>query len=149
MSAGWPEPPVAVQHAFLSHQAQLAMLSLGTTEIHERGVLFTDGERARSLFILLRGEIRLSATAAHFLSDANPGDCIGLFSVIKGTYAMRAENPTTVLLRVIPRSALLQAITANNDVRSSIQRYIDAFGERVGEPLELPRIIQSHGVAGR
>lgn len=149
MSTGWPEPPVAVQSLFPSRQAQLAMLGLGTTEIRQHGVLFTDGERARSLFILLRGEIRLSATAAHFLSDANPGDCIGLLSAIKGTYAMRAENTSIVVLRVIPRSALLQVFTANDDVRSSIQRYIDAFGERVGEPLELPRIVQSHGVAGR
>lgn len=149
MSTGWPEPPVAVQRVFQSHRAQLAMLSLGTTEIRQHGVLFTDGERARSLFILLRGQIRLSATAAHFLSDANPGDCIGLLSVIKGTYAMRAENTSMVVLRVIPRSALMQVITANDDVRSSIQRYIDAFGERVGEPLDLPRIIQSHVVAGR
>ncbi|MGZ8831783.1 MAG: cyclic nucleotide-binding domain-containing protein [Thermoanaerobaculia bacterium] len=149
MSAGWPEPPVAVQRVFPSHQAQLAVLRLGTTEIRQHGVLFTDGERARSLFILLRGEIRLSATAAHFLSDANPGDCIGLLSVIKGTYAMRAENTSIVVLRVIPRSALLQVITANEDVRSGMQRYIDAFGERVGEPLQLPPIVQSHGVAGR
>jgi CRP-like cAMP-binding protein len=149
MSTAWPEPPVAVQRVFLSHQSQLAMLSLGTTEIRQHGVLFTDGERARSLFILLRGEIRLSATAAHFVSDAKPGDCIGLLSVIKGTYAMRAENTSIVVLRVIPRSALLQVITANEDVRSSIQRYIDAFGQRVGEPLELARIVQSHGVEGR
>lgn len=149
MSTAWPEPPVAVQRVFLSHQSQLAMLSLGTTEIRERGVLFTDGERARSLFILLRGEITLSAAAAHFLSDANPGDCIGLLSVMKGTYAMRAENTSMVVLRVVSRSALLQVIATNEEVRLSMQRYIAAFGQRMGEPLELPPLVHSHGATGR
>lgn len=141
------ESPVPLPLIFTSHHTRLAMLRLGTTEIRQKGVLFNEGERARELFVILRGDVSVSAYGTTFRSDASPGDCIGLLSVLIGSYSTHAENAGTIVLRVVPRRALLHLISEDEDVCACVQSYIDSFGRGVAQMITLPRHAQ-HTTAG-
>lgn len=96
-------------------------------------VLFTEGEPARALFVILEGEVRMSINSSEgrrlSLRIARVGDIIGLSSTLSGTpYDMTAETLYPSKIAPIERRELLGFLARNPDAYPSV---IDELGRHM------------------
>jgi len=88
-------------------------------------VLFTEGEPARSLYLILEGEVRLSINSSEgkrlSLRIAKEGDIIGLSSALSGTpYDMTAETMYPSKAAPIERDEFLRFLTRHPEAYQSV-----------------------------
>jgi CRP/FNR family transcriptional regulator len=83
-------------------------------------VLFTAGQMPRGIYLLCRGRVKLSISAADgkalILKIAEPGEVLGLHATVSGTpYEMSAETLHPCQLNFIKRDDFLRFLKENGD----------------------------------
>jgi len=84
-------------------------------------IIFMEGQPARGVYVLRKGRVKLLTTNSDgrtlIMKIANPGEALGLNSVITGKpYDLTAEILQPAELAFIPRADFLKCITEHGDV---------------------------------
>jgi CRP/FNR family cyclic AMP-dependent transcriptional regulator len=112
------------------------------SSIHPRGtVLFTEGQQARGVYLVLAGSAKVSISSAQgkvlILRIAQRGDLLGVNSTLTGKpYEATAETLKQCRTVFFPRAEFVSMHTENEDVREFVLR---AFSRHVSEMIDSTR----------
>ncbi len=126
-------------------------------EIPTGTVLFQEGSFGEHLFILLKGQVRLSThlsldterNAAVALEEIQPGDFFGEMSVLSmNAHLSTAETMTPTLLLLVPQFIVQELATAQGSFHKLImQRYVDRTVRTLVHRIPLLRLSTREEIA--
>lgn len=123
----------------------------GTSAYRRGALLFLEGQKSRGIFVVCRGEVKLSISSsdgkALILKIAKAGDVLGLAPVMSGKpYDVQAETLSPCQIVFVPRDKFLRLMAKNPEVCLSVARELSRQCHDVCERMrDLKLVVSTSG----